>query len=40
MQPILDPHDSEFIILVDLILSEQVLNYPQNFVLVGVDLAS
>lgn len=40
MQSVLYPHDPEFIILVDLILSEQVLNYPKNLVLIGVDLAS
>jgi hypothetical protein len=39
MQPILDPHYPKLIVLVDLVLSEQVLDDPQNFILVGVDLA-
>ena len=39
MQPILDPHYPKLIVLVDLVLSEQVLDDPQNLILVGVDLA-
>lgn len=38
VQPILDPHYPKLIVLVDLILSEQVLDDPQNLILVGVDL--
>ena len=40
MQPILYPHNPKLIVLVDLVLSEQVLDDPQNFILVGVDLAA